>query len=175
MTETARCRWCGLLQPWVGEDLCNVCRHHQGAEIDHTAKRHQEHEEMLRERLAAVTAWGAKADSERNAFGRRMHRALESRDRTVQVLRQISDLHELRADGGCSCRISENCPIAVLLDDRGIQQLIRRVDRYETDQQAKEQLWREMRAAADPDEWDELIRGSGAFREPPRRHEADSA
>ena len=175
MTGTVRCRCCGLLQEWVGDTLCNVCAYHQSDEINHTAKRHREHEEMLREQLVAVSEWAAKADSQRKTFGQKMRWALESRDRTIKVLRQISDLHERRADGSCTCGKPNSCTIAELLDVRGIQQVIRRVDRYEAEQQAKEQRRREIQMIADPDEWDELIHSSGAFPEQPRRRAADSA
>jgi hypothetical protein len=169
MADTGiRCRCCGLLQKWVGNGLCNGCTYHQSREIHQEAKRHREHEEMLRERLTAATKWASDADAERKAFGEKMHWALRSRDRTIAILRKINDMHELHVDGSCKCGKVKHCRIGELLDDRGVQQLIRRVDEHEAEQQERERVWREIQASGDPDEWEGLIRGSGAFT-PPRR------
>ena len=174
MTATGvRCPCCGLLHVTCGATgFCSICSYHQSPEIHQTAKRHREHEEMLRKRLKAASEWASAADEERKNFGQKMHWALKSRDRTIKVLRQINDMHELRSDGSCKCRIPRGCKIAVLLDDRGIQQLIRRVDDYEADQQAKERMWREIQR--DPYAWEDFLRGSGAD-EAERRPDADSA
>ena len=160
MTETAiRCTCCGLLQKWVGNGLCSICTYHQNDEIHQTAKRHREHEVMLRERLAAASEWAATADGERKKFGEKMHLALKSRDRTIKVLRQVSDMHELRSDLSCKCGKPKGCKIADLLDDKGIQQLILRVDESEAEQKRKEQMWREIQR--DPYAWEDYLRGSG--------------
>ena len=169
MTDTGiRCTCCGLLQKHVGGGLCSVCTYHQSAEINQTAKRHREHEEMLRERLTAASKWAADADAERKEFGQKVHWALRSRDRTIAVLRKINDLHELRSDATCKCK-TPKCKIAELLDDRGIQHLIRKVDDYEAEQRERERVWREaMRNGDDPYAIEDLLRGSGAFRRPDR-------
>ena len=173
MTDTARrCSCCGLLQKWVGDSLCSTCTYHQSAEINQTAKRHREHEEMLRERLNAASEWAESADAERKTFGEKMRWALRSRDRTIKVLRQINDRHELRSDATCKCK-KPKCKIAELLDDRGIQQLIRKVDVFEAEQQRKEQMWREMQR--DPYAWEDFLRGSGVNQPRERGRDADTA
>lgn len=124
-----RCDCCLLLFDRAYNDgHCTTCKYHQSSEINQTAKRHREHEEMLRERLEAASKWASKADAERREFGEKMHWALKSRDRSIRVLRQVSDLHELRSDGSCKCGVKNTCKIASILDDRGVQMLISRVD-----------------------------------------------
>ena len=174
MAETAvRCTCCGLLQKWVGNGLCSICTYHQSKESNQTVKRHREHEKMLRERLAAASEWAQKADEEHKQFGQRMHWAFKSRDRTIQVLRQINDMQELRSNLSCKCGKPMDCKIAELLDDRGIQQLIRRVDEYEAEQQRKEQIWREIQR--DPYAWEGYLRGSGIEEAWEHRRDADTA
>jgi hypothetical protein len=159
VAETApRCTCCGLQQKWVGAGLCSTCTYHQSEEVNQTAKRHREHEEMLRERLMAASEWARKAEEERKQFGQKMHWALKSRDRTIKVLREINDMHELRSDLSCTCGKPKGCKVAELLDDRGIQQLIRKVDDYEAEQQRKEQIWREIQR--DPYAWEDYLRGA---------------
>lgn len=164
MSTTAyRCTCCNLRQNQVGDDgFCPICRYHQSREIHQTVKRHQEHEEMLRQRLASASEWAERADDERKKFGQRMHWAWKSRARSIKVLRQISDLHELRSDGSCKCHLPKGCRIATLLDDRGIQLLIRRVDDYEAELQHRERLWREMQTTGDWNAWEDFMREAGA-------------
>ncbi len=162
-----------LQHKWVGGGLCSICTYHQSQEINQTAKRHREHEEMLRERLAAASEWARSAEVERNQFGEKMHWALKSRDRMIKVLRQINDMHELRSDLSCKCGKHKGCKIAELLDDRGIQQLIRRVDEFEADQHRKEQMWREIQR--DPYAWEYYLRGCGIEEAWEQRRDAGTA
>lgn len=157
----------------MGNGLCSICTYHQSDEIHQTAKRHREHEVMLRERLAAASEWAATADGERKKFGEKMHCALKSRDRTINVLRQTSDLHELRSDLGCKCGKPKDCKIAELLDDRGIQQLIHRVDEHKDEQKLKEQMWRDIQR--DPYAWEDYLRGLGIEEARASRRDADTA
>lgn len=177
MTSTAaRCSCCGLLQPWVGgKGLCSVCSYHQSNEINQTVKRHQEHEVMLRERLTAASEWAANADAERKEFGQKMHWALKSRDWSIRVLRQINDMHELRSNGSCKCKKPKACKIAELLDDRGLQELIRRVDEHEAKQRERERAYRELMATGDPYELKEWLQQEGEDGVLRRRHGADTA
>ena len=99
---------------------------------------------MLRERLAAATESASYAGEHRKQFGEKMHSALRSRDRTIHVLRQINDMHELRSDGICKCGKPKGCKIGALLNDRGVQQLIRRVDEHEAEQRDRERHHREV-------------------------------
>lgn len=168
-----RCDCCALLHMHVGCGLCSTCTYHQSREINQTVKRHREHEAMLRERLKAASDWAFNADVERKEFGQKMHWALKSRDRTIQVLRKINDMHELRPDGSCKCRLPKGCKIGALLNDRGIQTLIRRVDDYEADQQRKEQLWCEIQN--DPPAWEDYLRGAGLEDAMQRRRDTDTA
>lgn len=160
MPATApRCPCCNLQHNETGpKGLCWTCSYHQSPEIEQTAKRHREHEEMLRKRLEAAREWAATADAERKAFGDKMHWAYKSRDRTIAVLRKISDMHELRSDLSCKCGLKKNCRVAQALDDRGVQALIRNVDNFEDDQRRREQLMREVQR--DPYAWEDYMRGA---------------
>lgn len=177
MTDTGcRCTCCDLLHKAVGGGLCSICAYHQSSEINQTAKRHREHETLLRERFAAASEWARDADAERKEFGQKMHWALKSRDRTISVLRKINDMHELRSDGSCKCRTPKGCKIAELLDDRRLQQLIRRVDDHEAEQREGERFYQEAMRSGDPDAIEDLLRDSGAFRRQPRpSRDADTA
>lgn len=78
-----------------------------------------------------------------------MQFAYRSRDRTISVLRQINDMHELRPDGSCKCRMPKGCKIGALLDDGGIRQLIQRVDEYEDSMRQRQRRWEELRYTGD--------------------------
>lgn len=166
-TTGYRCTCCRLIQTVASASpgLCTTCRYHQSLEINQTVKRYSEHEDMLRERFQAASKHAEEATVDRKAFGEKMHWAIRSRDRTIWILRQISDMHELRPDGRCKCGDAKSCKVAHLLDDRGIQQLIRRVDDHEAEMKRKEQIYREMEASGDPSRWEEFLRDAAGGRD----------
>ena len=109
---------------------------------------------------------------QRKEFGQKMHWALRSCDRTIQVLRRINDMHELRSDGSCKCKQPKGCKIAELLNDRGLQELIRRVDDYEDRERERQRIIEDLLRRGDLDDFDDLVRDSGAYH---RRHEGRDA
>lgn len=150
MAEIYRCRCCELRHNSLdGRALCTICRYHQSKEIQQTAKRHSDHVDMLRVRLTAASEWAEKAGTERDEAREKMQFAYKSRDRTISVLRQVNDMHELRPDGSCKCRMQKGCKIGKLLDDRGIRQLIQRVDEYEDNMRQRQRMWEELRYTDD--------------------------
>lgn len=176
-SPVVRCKCCRLRYPEPirytvvnGDGLCVTCKVHQSSEINQTVKRHSEHEAMLYPRLEAATKAAAEADAERKQFGQKMHWALRSRDHTIEVLRKISDLHELYLDGSCKCGQRKGCKVGALLDDRSVQTLIRRVDEYEAQQRRRQQIAREI--DRDPyASWDDYVREEASERRP----DADTA
>ena len=151
---------------------CSVCKQHQSRELQQSLKRHQEHEEMLRERLERYSRFAGERQAEARSAKDKMHYAYRSRDKVVGYLRQIVDAHSLRANGECTCK-ARNCRVGRILDDELPRRLIENVDRVQGDMKAREETFREMeRERYDYDEIHEVLAEQGLdYLVPEQKHE----
>jgi hypothetical protein len=106
---TATCPCCRLpqrLEPdqfGVIETYCRSCQRHLGEDPASRLQRAASHEEMLRERLEAARKAEVAAYGECDVQRDRARMAYEARERAVEQLREVSELHVIRPDGRCSC------------------------------------------------------------------------
>jgi hypothetical protein len=128
----AECICCELKQRLpdrIGETerdrICSTCRTHPGPRL--ALKRAQDHEALLRDRIGAADGYARRAEVQVNKFRERTASALESRDRAVQVLRDLSVLHTLRPGDGCTCGRTGQCETANRLNARWVQDRINRL------------------------------------------------
>jgi hypothetical protein len=90
-------------------------------------KRAQDHEALLRERIGAADTYARTAEARVNKFRERTAAALGSRERSVQVLRDVAELHTLRPRDGCSCGRAGQCQTANRINARWVQDMINRL------------------------------------------------
>jgi hypothetical protein len=132
--SVVRCTCCDLRypQPLRGAALdkrghCSVCRFHQSGEIHQKAKRHEEHEVMLRTRLETADGWARDVATENAELKQQRHFAYRTRDKAARLLAQIANVHNLRPNGYCICK-AKGCRVAKILDDHLARKLITDVD-----------------------------------------------
>lgn len=63
--------------------FCGVCRTHQSPAPEQVLKKHREHEDMLRVRLAKSSTWAATAEVEVKEVRQQVYWAYRSRDKPM--------------------------------------------------------------------------------------------
>lgn len=119
------------------EDICDDCRHHQGATTDQQLRKHQNHEQRLVEHLYAANQYARKAEQDKKDSREQVASALSSRKRMAECLKQVQDLHTLRPNGSCSCGKAKGCRTAeVIANNRWLLARLNEVDLPED-----EEIW----------------------------------
>ena len=141
-----KCGCCKLVQKphlnhlGIRDRICAGCLSHQGDADSAQAKRAQQHEAMLRERLKAAKDAANLAYAARNEYREKMRSAYSSRERAASYLSKINNLHELRPSGACSCGVKKGCKTAALIYEPWVQQMIHKIDRIEADRRREREL-----------------------------------
>lgn len=174
--RTIRCKCCDLVQRVREPDdldavveLCPACFEHRGSNNEMQIRRHSEHADMLRGRLAAASQWAERAEAERDDVRDRMRQAYSSRERAVRYLQRINNMHSMRGDGSCSCGVRRNCRVAALIYEKWPQSMIAKLDRIDEERE------RELRALTPErgddwltEAWDQLFDADGELLRRPR-------
>lgn len=106
--------------------LCPDCRYHQGQAPEQRLKRLEDHEPKILKAKEAAADWAEKTERQVREYKERVFSALQSRDRAIDVLAKVQDIHTMKPDGACTCGIKKDCRTAQVLYGRWTQDMIRR-------------------------------------------------
>lgn len=141
------------------QDLCDECRHHQGATTEQQLRKHQDHEQRLAERLYAADLYARKAEQAKKDSKEQAASALRSRQRMAECLKQVQDLHSLRPNGSCTCGKDKGCKTAEVI--AGNRWLLRMLTNVDLPEDGGDEVWQRQ-----PERFDSPARWMGL---PPER------
>jgi hypothetical protein len=128
----AECICCRLIQRLpdrIGETdrerTCVTCAGHPGPTLE--LKRAQDHEALIREKIDAADRYARRAEGRVANAKDQTAAALDSRNRALTILRDLSDLHMPRMRGGCSCGRTGRCETSERLSSKWVQQMVSRL------------------------------------------------
>jgi hypothetical protein len=76
-------------------------------ETHQSFKRATEHEAKLRERLGRYIKFAEQREHENQDLKQKNYFAYRTRDKAVEILRKITDVHTMRPNGECTCKLKQ--------------------------------------------------------------------
>jgi hypothetical protein len=70
-----------------------------------------------------------------------MKSAFHTRETAIRYLMRLDKIHSMRRDGSCACGLKRNCRSSEILSSQWIQNMIRKVEERDFEEQSLYGLW----------------------------------